>query len=77
MPRSCDTEKTRRACFAVHLAIVEATAEAGFPPTVREVAARTGYTSGRVSQVLPLLRDEGAVSWEPGRSRTLRSLRAP
>lgn len=45
--------------------------EAGFPPTARELAERVGLWPSAVHRVLQQLREEGLVSWEDNRARTL------
>jgi DNA-binding IscR family transcriptional regulator len=44
----------------------------GFPPTIREVAARLKTLPSNVHQILSRLRAIGLVDWEDGKLRTLR-----
>jgi SOS-response transcriptional repressor LexA len=46
--------------------------ERGHPPTARELAHRLGTSLGSVHRMLQVLRNNGLVSWEDGRARTLR-----
>lgn len=52
-------------------AIVQLTAEKGFPPTTRELAEHLGIWNSAAGRMLQRLRDEGRVTWEDGRARTL------
>lgn len=51
-----------------------ATALAGHPPTIRDIAAHFGIRVHAVCSHLQLLRKKGAVTWVPGAARTLRVL---
>jgi len=42
------------------------------PTTVREIAKEVGVSSTTVWYYLETLRDEGKVTWEPGKARTIR-----
>jgi SOS-response transcriptional repressor LexA len=56
-------------------AIRELTAARGAAPTLRELGARLGITStNAVSDHLKYLQIQGLLTWEPGKSRTLRVL---
>jgi repressor LexA len=55
------------------LAAIQASLERGYSPTVRELAAELGLRSpAPLHRYLERLRDEGKVSWETGKARTLR-----
>ncbi len=57
---------------AVLAAIDRLHAEFGFAPTVRELCAELGLASpAHVHRYLEKLREEGRVSWVPGKQRTL------
>ena len=57
-------------------AIARHCSEHGYGPSIIEVAQAIGYTSvGSVSYRLRKLRDEGKITWQPGRARTLRVAR--
>jgi SOS-response transcriptional repressor LexA len=62
------TQKQRAVCDA----IVELTAAHRYPPTVREIAAGIGVTPMDVQQKLWRLRRDGVVTWDEGRTRTVR-----
>lgn len=65
-PRRVDDE-------ALLTAIMESRAERGVSPTVRELADIMGLRSpAPLHRYLERLREEGRVSWEPGKARTLR-----
>lgn len=51
--------------------IIELTQETGFPPTAREIGERADMWVSSVHKTLLRLRDEGLVTWEPNRARTL------
>lgn len=44
------------------------------PPTISDLQRITGMSRGAVHNALKRLRDEGLVSWERGRKRTLHAL---
>jgi SOS-response transcriptional repressor LexA len=48
------------------------TAEAGFPPSVREIAAAMGVHYSRVAQLIATTAARGAVTFDRGRARTVR-----
>ena len=58
--------------LAVLDAIVDLTAERGYPPTMREIAAVIGSIHSDVQQKLWRLRRDGRVTWDEGRARTVR-----
>lgn len=58
----------------VLLAVLDLTAEQGYPPTVREIGDRVGISLAVAQFHLARLRADGLVTWEPGQSRTLRAL---
>lgn len=47
----------------------------GYTPSLRELAGELGLSLAATQNRLRRLRDEGLVTWEPSRFRTLRSLR--
>lgn len=53
-------------------AVMFLTDDRGFPPTIREVAARLKTLPSNVHQILARLRASGLVDWEDGKLRTLR-----
>jgi hypothetical protein len=54
-------------------AIESATAERGYPPTLRELGAALGISSTNgVYDHLRALRRKGAITWDPTKARTLR-----
>ena len=55
-------------------AIRTATADKGYPPTIRELAKLVGASPSCVAQHLDVMRACGAVDWEDGKGRTLRLL---
>lgn len=64
-PRRCDDD-------AILAAIVRLASD-GTPPTLRELASELGLSSPTpLLRYLQRLREEGKVSWEPGKARTLR-----
>jgi SOS-response transcriptional repressor LexA len=64
-PRKCDDDE-------ILAAIVRLTSK-GPAPTLRELAAEVGLSSPTpLLRYLERLRQEGKVSWEPGKARTLR-----
>lgn len=47
--------------------------ENGFAPTVREIGKGCGYDStATVQHYLDQLREQGRISWQSGRARTIR-----
>jgi len=56
---------------AVLLAVRDLYASRGFSPTIREIAARTGLHKSRVGEHLERLRQQGLITWEVGKSRTI------
>ncbi len=53
-------------------ALVSATAERGYPPSLRQLAARVGFASAStLYPYLEALRVKGLVTWVPGEFRTL------
>jgi len=52
-------------------AIVRLTEAQGFPPTTREIADDLGMWNSQVGRALQRLREEGLVSWQDNRARTL------
>jgi repressor LexA len=58
--------------LAVIDAIVDLTAERGYPPTMREIAKVIGSIHSDVQQKLWRLRRDGRVTWDEGRARTVR-----
>ena len=57
---------------AVVQSIVRLTASIGYPPTVREIAADLGHNPSDIQQKLWRLRRDGVVTWDEGRTRTVR-----
>lgn len=47
------------------------TLQKGFPPTTRELADHLGSWNSAIGRILQRLRDEGLVTWDKGRARTL------
>lgn len=61
---------------AIIRAIRELTQELGFPPTVREIGARVGNRGvGSIHAILLGLREDGILTWEDSRRRTIRIVR--
>lgn len=59
---------------AVVRTIVALTAQQGYPPTIRELAAKMGISSPNgVACHLRALRQKGYVVWVEGKTRTLRA----
>lgn len=58
-------------------AIIEylAAHRSAYGPTVREVARAVGVSSARAHQLLITLRQDGYVTWQDGKPRTLRRTR--
>jgi repressor LexA len=57
-------------------ALIDLTAELGYAPTLRELGDRLNLASvNAVSQLLEQLKKQGAVTWVPGKARTLKVLR--
>ena len=52
-------------------AIINLTAENGYPPTIREVVGETGYSWGSIVYRLQQMRDRGLVEWVRSAKRTL------
>lgn len=53
--------------------VAELTQRQGFPPTVRELQLELGLASpSTIFHHLELLREQGLVTWEPGKNRTLK-----
>lgn len=65
--KSRETTKERIVSF-----IGEYTAEHGYPPTNREIAAGVGRDVSTVNAALWRLRYAGRVTWVEGKTRTLR-----
>lgn len=55
-------------------AIVRLTNERNIPPSIRELADVLGVTPHAIFERLECLHRKGAVTWEPGRRRTVRAL---
>jgi SOS-response transcriptional repressor LexA len=55
--------------------IVKLTERCGFPPTIREVAAKLKTLPSNVHQILGRLRSAGLVEWNDHKIRTLRVVR--
>lgn len=53
------------------------TAERGFVPSVREIAAAMNVHPSRVSQLARSAAAKGAIAWEPGTARSWRVVRQP
>lgn len=51
------------------------TAEAGFPPSVREIAVVMNVHHSRVAQLIASAAARGAVAFDRGRARTVRVVR--
>ena len=59
-------------------AIRDLTAEAGYPPTLRELGERLGIRSmNGVADHLKALKAKGHVSWQPASARTLQVVKRP
>ena len=43
----------------------------GYSPTIREIAAELGLSTGAIHSHLELLRDMALISWTPGKARTI------
>ena len=52
-------------------AIVALESEVPYPPTVREIASRAGFSVGTVQTYIERLADEGRLTWTPGTARTI------
>lgn len=49
------------------------TAEKGYPPSTREMAEALGFRSVEsIHRLLRTLREDGRVTWEPRKARTLK-----
>lgn len=61
---------------AIIKAIRDLTAEQGHPPAIREIGTRISCRGvGNIHRTLHDLRDDGVVTWEDGRRRTIRIIR--
>lgn len=49
--------------------------EQPYPPTVKEIGAKAGYSDSTVWKYVERLAEEGRVTWVPGTARTIQTVK--